>query len=85
MEIIAKIMTGVVNVLVNVLCIMFLWNWLMPILFGISEIGFLQSFGLFLLIHILFKGIKIEVTTKKKEPKNLHDVFSSIIQQRSSK
>ena len=33
---------------------MYLWNWLMPYLFGLPEITFLQAAGLLLLAKILF-------------------------------
>jgi hypothetical protein len=36
--------------------LMVLWNWLMPILFGLPEIGFWQACGLQLLATILFKS-----------------------------
>ena len=35
--------------------LMVLWNWLMPTIFGIPEIGFWQACGLQLLATILFK------------------------------
>ena len=34
--------------------IMWLWNWLMPNLFGLRTIGFWEGLGLFLLAKILF-------------------------------
>ena len=34
--------------------IMYLWNWLMPKIFGLCEIGYWQAFGLYLLISMLF-------------------------------
>jgi hypothetical protein len=34
--------------------IMWLWNWLMPSLFGLRMIGFWEGLGLFLLAKILF-------------------------------
>lgn len=37
--------------------IMWLWNWLMPDLFGLSTITFWQGMGLCLLSKILFGGI----------------------------
>lgn len=37
--------------------VMLLWNWLMPDIFGLSEISFWQSIGLLLLCKILFGGI----------------------------
>lgn len=37
-------------------CVMLLWNWLMPELFGLPQITFWQSAGLLLLCKILFGG-----------------------------
>lgn len=39
-----------------------LWNWLMPSIFGLPQIGIWQSLGLIILCNILFKT---SVTTKK--------------------
>jgi hypothetical protein len=35
---------------------MWLWNWLMPTIFKLPEIGFWQAIGLIVLAHIFFKG-----------------------------
>lgn len=35
--------------------VMILWNWLMPVIFGLAKITFWQAWGLILLAHILFK------------------------------
>ena len=35
---------------------MWLWNWLMPTIFKLPEIGFWQAIGLLLLSQIFFKG-----------------------------
>ena len=32
-----------------------LWNWLMPVIFGLPTISFWQSAGLMLLVSILFR------------------------------
>lgn len=37
-------------------CVMLLWNWLMPDLFGLATISFWQAAGLLLLCKILFGG-----------------------------
>lgn len=37
-------------------CIMLLWNWLMPELFGLPSITFWQAAGLLILCKILFGG-----------------------------
>ena len=42
--------------------LMILWNWLMPTLFSLPEIGFWQACGLQLLATILFKNT---LNTKK--------------------
>ncbi|MBQ3414817.1 MAG: hypothetical protein IJH39_05625 [Clostridia bacterium] len=35
---------------------MLLWNWLMPMIFGLTTLTFWQSFGLMLLASFLFKN-----------------------------
>lgn len=42
----------------------FLWNWLMPVLFGIVEVTFGQAIGLLFLTGILFKS---STTVKKSD------------------
>lgn len=34
--------------------VMWLWNWLMPMLFGLIKLNFWQSFGISLLTKLLF-------------------------------
>ncbi len=36
--------------------VMWLWNWLMPAIFGLGAITFWQAWGLVVLSHILFKS-----------------------------
>lgn len=36
--------------------VMFIWNWIMPVLFGLPLITFWQSVGLYLLASVLFKS-----------------------------
>ena len=36
--------------------VMWLWNWLMPAIFGLTTISFWQAWGLVVLSHILFKS-----------------------------
>ena len=43
--------------------ILLLWNWLMPAIFGLSKITFLQSLGISILSGMLFKS---NVTTKSE-------------------
>lgn len=35
---------------------MWLWNWLMPKLFGLPEIGYWEAWGVLILSHLLFRG-----------------------------
>lgn len=37
--------------------LMWLWNWLMPSIFGLPTIGFWQAVGLNLLTTILFRSV----------------------------
>lgn len=36
--------------------LMWLWNWIMPMLFGLVKIGYLQAVGIVFMCNILFKG-----------------------------
>lgn len=38
------------------LVVMLLWNWLMPMIFGLPELTYLQAAGLLLLSKIFFSG-----------------------------
>ena len=39
---------------------MWLWNWLMPTIFGLTKIGFWQSVGLMFLSGLLIRLIELE-------------------------
>ncbi len=41
------------------ICVMLLWNWLMPDLFGLETISFWQAAGLLVLCKILFGGFGV--------------------------
>jgi len=36
--------------------LLLLWNWLMPVIFGLKEITWVQSIGILMLSGILFKS-----------------------------
>ncbi len=38
--------------------VMLLWNWLMPVLFGLTTITFLQAVGIVILARLIFGGFK---------------------------
>lgn len=46
---------------------MLLWNWLMPVIFGLKTIGFLQAWGLIILSNIMLRSHSS--TSVKKEKK----------------
>ena len=41
-----------------------LWNWLVPTIFGLGKITFLQAFGLKLLLGLIFGRISFNETRK---------------------
>lgn len=45
--------------------IKWLWNWIMPNIFGLPEISFWMALGIALLISILFGGV-VKVKINKK-------------------
>ena len=49
------ILVAIICTLILTLPVMWLWNWLMPIIFGLPEITFLQTLGLTILSSFLFK------------------------------
>ena len=48
------ILIPIALVLAGSLVVMLLWNWLMPVIFGIKTITYLQAGGLLVLSKILF-------------------------------
>ncbi|MGL5720107.1 MAG: hypothetical protein ACRCYP_04880, partial [Alphaproteobacteria bacterium] len=55
---IAGVVVGfiVLGSLLSALPVMFLWNWLMPSIFGLKAISFFQSLGLCVLCSLLFRS-----------------------------
>ena len=54
----------VLIVLLTAYPVMLLWNWLMPMIFGLPTIGFWQALGLITLFRLL---IPTTTTYKKKD------------------
>ena len=50
------VMIGAVLALFFGFVVMWLWNWLMPTIFGLPTLTYWQAWGLVILFHILFKG-----------------------------
>ena len=52
-------------ILVTLICFlsgwvtMLLWNWLVPVIFGLGTITFWQALGLIILIKLVFVGIHV--------------------------
>jgi len=46
---------------------LFLWNWLMPSIFGIAKIGFFQAWGLNFLTGIFFRDVAISKSSKSSK------------------
>ena len=42
-----------------------LWNWLVPTIFGLGKITFLQAFGLKLLLGLIFGRVSFKETRKQ--------------------
>lgn len=54
---IALIVLAVITMVLLVIAVVqYLWNWLMPDIFGLREITYWQAFGLFLLAKLFFGG-----------------------------
>ena len=53
--------------------IMFLWNWLIPDIFGLATISFWQALGLFILSRILFGGFGFFSKARMMHEKIHHD------------
>lgn len=45
---------------------MFLWNWLMPAIFKLPEINFVQAIGLMLLAYFIFPSSSKSKSSKSK-------------------
>jgi hypothetical protein len=54
MHVVWGIAVALAFVLIFGLVVRFLWNWLMPAIFGLKTISYLQGIGLMLLSRILF-------------------------------
>jgi|JI10StandDraft_1071094.scaffolds.fasta_scaffold1323465_2 hypothetical protein len=60
--IVGSLMIAGLIALILSLPVWLLWNWLMPAIFGLTQIKLTQAFGLLILSNLLFKS---SVATKK--------------------
>lgn len=54
-----------ISSLIMALPTMLLWNWLMPILFGLTKITFWQALGINIFTGILFKSSNTQTNNNK--------------------
>ncbi len=57
LKIIGMILLGILVAALLGFVIMWLWNWLMPMIFGLTTITYWQGIGVFILAKIIFGGI----------------------------
>ncbi len=50
------ILFGIIFIVLLSFVVFLLWNWLMPVIFGLRTISIFQAFGLLVLSKILFLG-----------------------------
>ncbi len=55
-----------------------LWNWLMPDIFGLTEISYWQALGLLILSKILFSGFTHGKHQHHKHPSTSHFYYDKI-------
>ena len=56
LKIVMMVVLGIAALLLFVLGLQYLWNWLVPDIFGWKAVTYWQAMGLFVLSKILFKG-----------------------------
>jgi hypothetical protein len=56
-----KIGSLFVSILSTGIVVMLLWNWLMPIIFELPKINYLEGMGIYLLFGMIKDGIKFNV------------------------
>lgn len=54
-------------IFISALIVQWLWNYLMPELFNLKEINFLQALAMMTLSSILFKNINFDGLNKNKQ------------------
>ena len=55
-EVIAISIIAIIMALIMAIPVMFLWDWIMPALFGLGTITLFQAWGLSVLCALLFKN-----------------------------
>ena len=55
-RVIWKIGAGLIAMSIYIYLVNLIWNWIIPDVFGLPKIDFLQTFGLLILLKLLFLG-----------------------------
>lgn len=55
--VLAVIVVALILMALRGLVVMWLWNWLVPMILGLPEISFIESVGLVLLVSFLFGNV----------------------------
>ena len=69
-----QVITGfIVFIATGGVAVLVLWNWLLPPLFGVPQIGFLQALGILALSRILFGGSGLPTIKRASAPRPTAD------------
>lgn len=66
------VLFGLLAIAAFTLAVMLLWNWLMPLIFGLTTITFLQALGILALSKILFGGFRRPGRTTSNTHASMH-------------
>ncbi len=58
-----------------------LWNWLMPLLFGLKQVTYWEGLGIWLLCMLLFKGSSPQKHINKKDRRSMRDEIKKEIKE----
>jgi len=58
----------IVFIAIGGVAVLELWNWLLPPLFGVPQISFLQALGILALSRILFGGSGLSTIKRSRRP-----------------
>lgn len=62
--------------------VLLLWNWLLPPLFGISQISFWQALGILVLCRILFGGFGMNGSQRSNSRRGVSDRIADRVAER---
>ncbi len=82
---IGMILLGIMVAVLLGFVIMWLWNWLMPMIFGLMKITYWQAVGIFILAKLLFGGISGSDGDKKDEKGTIRSTIKSEIKKEFDK